>query len=69
MLQESLKFKTELNDTNFGDFKASNGWLGHFKKRIGFKTDKNSWRSRGCTYNYHQGLDGVTSRNYSRLFC
>ena len=29
----------------------------------------NSWRSTGCTYDYHQGLDGATSRNYSRLFC
>ena len=33
MLQEeALKIKTELNDSKFGDFKASNGLLEHFKK-------------------------------------
>ena len=38
MLQEeALKIKTELNDTNLGDFKASNGWLEHFKKRFGLR--------------------------------
>ena len=32
MLQEEdLKIKTELNDSNLGDFKTSNGWLKHFK--------------------------------------
>ena len=32
MLQENaLKIKTELNDSNLGDFKASNGWLEHSK--------------------------------------
>ena len=32
MRQEGpLKIKTELNDSNLGDFKASNGWLEHFK--------------------------------------
>ena len=36
MLQEkALKLKTELNDSNLGDFKASNGWLEHLKKRFG----------------------------------
>ena len=36
MLQErALKIKTELNDSNLGVFKASNGWLEHFKKRFG----------------------------------
>ena len=96
MLQEALKIKTELNDSNLDDFKVSNGWLERFKKRSGlrqtrevgdvlitaikawmqrlqktfwFKTDKNSWRSRGCTYNCHQGLDAATSRNYTSLFC
>ena len=36
MLQEEvLKSKTELNDSNLGDFKASNRWLRHFKKCFG----------------------------------
>ena len=35
MLQkEVLKIKTKLNDSTLGDFKASNGWLEHFKKRF-----------------------------------
>ena len=35
MLQkEALKIKNVLNESNLGDFKASNGWLEHFKKRI-----------------------------------
>ena len=35
MLQkEALKIKNILNESNLGDFKASNGWLEHFKKRI-----------------------------------
>ena len=25
--EEALKIKTELNDSNLGDFKASNGWV------------------------------------------
>ena len=34
MLQvEALKIKTELNDSNLGQFKASNGWLEHLKKK------------------------------------
>ena len=38
MLQEeALKIKTELNDSNLGDFIASNGWLEHFKKRFGLR--------------------------------
>ena len=38
MLQEdALKIKTELNNSNLGDFKASNGWLEHFKKRFGLR--------------------------------
>ena len=38
MLQEeALKFKTELNDSNVGDFKASNGSLEHFKKSFGLR--------------------------------
>ena len=38
MLQEeALKIKTELNDSNVGDFKASNGSLEHFKKRFGLR--------------------------------
>ena len=38
MLQEeALKMKTELNDSNLGDFKASNGWLEHFKKPFGLR--------------------------------
>ena len=35
--QEALKIRTELNDSNLGDFKASNGWLEHFKKRFGLR--------------------------------
>ena len=36
MLQEEApKIKTELNDSNLGNFKASNGWLEEFKKRFG----------------------------------
>ena len=35
MLQEeSLKIKSELNDSNLGDIKASNRFLEHFKKRF-----------------------------------
>ena len=30
-----LQIKTELNDSNLGDFKTSNEWLQHFKKRSG----------------------------------
>ena len=38
MLQEdALKIKTELNDSNLGDFKSSIGWLEHFKKRFGLR--------------------------------
>ena len=41
MLQEeALKLKTELNDWNLGDFKASNGWLQHFKNRFGLRHTK-----------------------------
>ena len=32
--EENLKIKTELNKSNLGDFKASNGWLEHFKLRF-----------------------------------
>ena len=35
--QEALKIRTELNDSNLGDFKASNGWLERFKKRFGLR--------------------------------
>ena len=31
MQEEALKIKTELNDSNLGDFKTSNEWLEHFK--------------------------------------
>ena len=65
MLQEeALKIKTELNDSNLGDFKASNGWLEHFKKRFGLRQT----RIVGEAGDVPQGLDVVTSRNYSRLF-
>ena len=38
MLQEeALKIKTELNDSDLGDFKASNGLLEHFQKRFGLR--------------------------------
>ena len=30
----SIKIKTEVNDSNLGDFKTSTGWLEHFKKRF-----------------------------------
>ena len=34
MLQvEALKIKTELNDSNLGQFRASNGWLEHLKQK------------------------------------
>ena len=32
--QEALEIRTVLNDSNLGDFKASNGWLERFKKRF-----------------------------------
>ena len=32
--EQAFKIKTELNDSNLGDFKASNGWLERFKKNI-----------------------------------
>ena len=32
--EEALKIKTELNESNLVDFKASSGWLEHFKKRF-----------------------------------
>ena len=32
--EENLKIKTELNESNLGDFKASNRWLEHLKKRF-----------------------------------
>ena len=35
--EEALKIKTELNDSNLGDVKASNGWLEYFKKRFGLR--------------------------------
>ena len=35
--REALKIKTELNDSNLGDFKASDGWLEHFKKCFGLR--------------------------------
>ena len=38
MLQEKVpKIKAELNDSNLGDMKASNGWLEHLKKRFGLR--------------------------------
>ena len=37
MLQESLKIKSELNDSNLGDITASNRFLEHFKKRFGLR--------------------------------
>ena len=41
MLREvALKIKTELNDSNLEEFKASNGWLKHFKKRFGLRQTK-----------------------------
>ena len=58
MLQEeALKIKTEINDSDLGDFKASNGWLEHFKKRFSLRQ----------TRIVGEGFDGATSRNYSRL--
>ena len=35
--EEALKIKTELNDSNLGNFKASNEWLEHFKKHFGLR--------------------------------
>ena len=35
--EEALKIKTELNDSNLRDFKASNGWVEHLKKRFGLR--------------------------------
>ena len=38
MLQEeALEIKTKLKDSKLGDFKASNGWLEHLKKRFGLR--------------------------------
>ena len=44
--EEALNIKTELNDSNLGNFKASNEWLECFKKTFWFKTDRNSWKGR-----------------------
>ena len=35
--EEALKIKTELNESNLGDFKTSNGWLEHLKKHFGLR--------------------------------
>ena len=35
--EEALKIKTELNDSNLGNFKASNEWLEDFKKHFGLR--------------------------------
>ena len=71
MLQEeALKIKAELNDSNSGDFKASNGWLEHFKKCFGLRQTRIVGEVGDVLITtIHQGLDGATSRNYSRLFC
>ena len=38
MLQVKVpKIKAELNDSNLGHLKASNGWLEHLKKRFGLR--------------------------------
>ena len=34
LMEPELNYKTELNDSNLGDFKASNEWLELFKKRL-----------------------------------
>ena len=35
--EQALTIKTELNDSNSGDFKAFNGWLEEFKRRFGLR--------------------------------
>ena len=41
MLQEeSLKIKSELNDSDLEDIKASNRFLEHFKKRFGLRQSR-----------------------------
>ena len=35
--EQALKIKTELNDSNSGNFKAFNGWLEEFKRRFGLR--------------------------------
>ena len=68
--KEALKVKAELNDSNLGDFKASNGWLEHFKKCFGLRQTRIVGEVGDVLITtIHQGLDGATSRNYSRLFC
>ena len=82
MLQEeALKIKTELNDSNLRDFKASNGWLKHFKKRFGLRqtrivgkegdipiTTIKAWMERLPEIIQGYSADGIWNMDESGLF-
>ena len=82
MLQEeALKIKTDLNDSNLGDFKASNGWLERFKKLFGLRqtrivgeagdvpvTTIKAWMERLPEIIQGYSADDIRNMNESGLF-